>query len=498
MKVKKFISTSLLAVMLLGALASCQSGAGTPADTSGNDGTNDGTVTDQVTEESFDISAELDYNGYEFMVLVTGNYANNDFKVVENNADIVNEAKYKKNKFTEDYLGITINNIDKVSFGSTGGNGPGFTMFNESYSSSSYDYDMGVIGAYDCATLAYSNLVYDLNTMPNLDLDHSWWDQNARKDLTIKDRLFFTAGDISLTYKQVTHCILFNKEILRQNDDLSNPYDLVRNDNWTFDTFGQEIKKISGDENGNDVNDKSDKYGLLSWNDPHLAIITAAGEKILSLDDEGTLSLTLYTERTDEALRKYCEILFDSEHAFNYQYNAPSTEWNTTRDAMFNENRALYYMTTFVTIGRHRNMETDFGVLPYPKLDDSQDRYYHTDTPFSTAFVCTPLLHEDDERTGAVMETLAYYSKEYMTPAYYQKTLVGTYFRDDESADMLDLIFATRCYDLGTYYNIQTIGQRLTAMLNQREYTFASICASIDKGAKEQIRDINQKYAELN
>lgn len=357
---------------------------------------------------------------------------------------------------------------------------------------------MGVIGAYDCGTLAYSGYLTDLNTLPNMNLERSWWDQNANEDLAILNKLFFTEGDISLTYKKVTHCILFNKELIVQYPTLQNPYELVENDNWTFDTFAEEVKKISEDLNANQTADKEDRFGLMSWNDPHLAVITASGEKILTVKDDGTLSLTLYTDRSEEALRKYCEMLFDSEHAFNYQYNAPSSEWNTTRDAVFNENRALYYMTTFVTVARHRNMDTDFGILPYPKLDAEQEEYYHTDTPFSTSFVCVPFLIEDEDRTGAIMETLAYYSKQYLTPAYYEQTLVGTYIRDDESEEMLDLIFATRCYDLGSYYDVGAIGSKLTAMLNTRTFTFASLCAGISDTAKAQVEDINTKYSGIN
>ena len=147
---------------------------------------------------------------------------------------------------------------------------------------------MGVIGAYDCGTLAYSGYLTDLNTLPNMNLERSWWDQNANEDLAILNKLFFTAGDISLTYKKVTHCILFNKELIVQYPTLQNPYELVENDNWTFDTFAEEVKKISEDLNANQTADKEDRFGLMSWNDPHLAVITASGEKILTVKDDGT------------------------------------------------------------------------------------------------------------------------------------------------------------------------------------------------------------------
>ena len=492
MKAKKLICVLLLATMLLGALASCNNNTTSPSDTTSDIGDQ---ITGEIGGDNFAVPESLDYDGYEFLALLTGNYRNNDFEIEDASADVVEEAKYKKNMFTEDYLDIIINYEDVMYFGSTGGSGPGYQKFNESFSAGSYDYDIGMIGAYDCATLAYSNLLFDLNELPNLNLENSWWDQNARQDLSVQGRLFFTSGDIGLTYKMVTNCILFNKEMIRENPSLKNPYELVENDNWTYDTFGQEIKKVSVDENGNGTYDSEDTFGLLAWNDPVLSMITASGEKVISANNDGELEFTLYTERADQALRKYCEILFDSQHAFNYQYGTSSAQWDPTRYAMFDEGRALYYLTCFCTIEDHRNMKTDFGVLPFPKFDENQDRYYHTDTPFHTQYACAPILIEEEERTGAILETLAYYSKQYLTPAYYEKTLVGTYFRDDESAEMLDLIFSTYCYDLGVYYNVASINNRLVAMLDTRQYTFASICAGINKTAKEQIKEINENFA---
>ena len=41
-----------------------------------------------------------------------------------------------------------------------------------------------------------------------------------------------------------------------------------------------------------------------------------------------------------------------------------------------------------------------------------------------------------------------------LTPAYYDITLQGKAVRDEESADMLDIIFASRIFDLGNMYQL--------------------------------------------
>jgi hypothetical protein len=47
-------------------------------------------------------------------------------------------------------------------------------------------------------------------------------------------------------------------------------------------------------------------------------------------------------------------------------------------------------------------------------------------------------------------------------PAYYDRTLKGKHARDDESQEMLDIIFSTRNYDVGWIYYIVDYSDKLT------------------------------------
>jgi len=54
---------------------------------------------------------------------------------------------------------------------------------------------------------------------------------------------------------------------------------------------------------------------------------------------------------------------------------------------------------------------------------------------------------------GTVIEAMAAESMYTMTPAYYEISLTQKYMRDEDSVEMLDIILATTCYDLGYIYN---------------------------------------------
>lgn len=92
-------------------------------------------------------------------------------------------------------------------------------------------------------------------------------------------------------------------------------------------------------------------------------------------------------------------------------------------------------------------METDFGIIPYPKYDEEQKDYCARVSYYMPPMI--PITNTNLELVGAVLEEANYRAKKNITPAYYDITLKGKYSRDPESISMLDLIFASRVIDRG-------------------------------------------------
>jgi hypothetical protein len=59
----------------------------------------------------------------------------------------------------------------------------------------------------------------------------------------------------------------------------------------------------------------------------------------------------------------------------------------------------------------------------------------------------------DPERTGVFIDALTALSATTVTPAYYTISLEGKFTRDEDSIEMLDIIRASRTYDLALIYN---------------------------------------------
>lgn len=427
----------------------------------------------------------VDYGGHTFVVLTAGNVAFDDFSQIDASEVVLDNAMYERKNKVENDFNIEI--VSEVAKGRSVGAGPGYQKISTSVLSGDYSYDAALIAGYDVATLAADNMLYDLNSIPTLDLSKSYWDQNANRDLSVNGVMFFTTGDITVSDNNALFTLLFNKKLI-EDYSLTSPYDYVNDGNWTLETFAGLVKSVSEDLNSDGARDENDRYGLLVWDDAVMGIINGIGEKCATVGEDGKISLTLYNDRTVNALDKYFNIIYDTDTAICYQRKL------TTGSGIWNNNQGLFWLSTLGNVPQLRTMEADFGIVPYPKMDASQDRYYQTISPYNSQFYCVPYLVEDVERTGVILDALAYYGQKIVTPAYYEKTIVGQSTRDEESVEMLDIILSTVAYDIGYYYQFGTYNNQLIYMVRENDRSFVTRYDSYKVAAEQQISKTNTAF----
>ena len=81
----------------------------------------------------------------------------------------------------------------------------------------------------------------------------------------------------------------------------------------------------------------------------------------------------------------------------------------------------------------------DVGFVPYPKLDESQEEYYSR-TAVTAGMTYIPVTNENLDMTGAVLETMAYYSGDTIIDTYFDIILTIKSARDTESEAMIPII----------------------------------------------------------
>ncbi|MDD4773424.1 MAG: hypothetical protein PHZ09_07440 [Eubacteriales bacterium] len=459
-------------------------------------------ITENITaaEESAtlpapDLPDDIYYDGYEFTILITGNIENNwqknDFRADEQNGEVLNDARYLRNQAVQERFGVEIKTFEQ--FGPAKGAGSGYELIAKSVMSSDYAYDAGVICGYDICNLACIGHLYDLNSLPYLNLESAWWDQKANEDMTIKGRMFFTTGDISTADNDATYCILFNKKLLL-DFNLTDPYTSVIDGKWTFDHMTEMGKTAASDLNGDGKFDKNDRFGSIIWDDSIMGVVNGTLEKCATVNNLGEIELTLYNEKVIDTIKKYTDYIYDRQVCYNYQ----RVSYDITDPVlMFSGDQSLFFMQLLDLTSYFRNMETDFGILPIPKYDEAQESFGHGIGSWHSQFLCVPSVLESPERSGIILEALAAESLDKVTPAYYEKTLIGKYFRDDESIQMLDIILSTRVYDLGWYYQIGKYNDEILYLVYETDTDFASRYTKYEEIALNDVKRINETFAEI-
>jgi len=494
-KTEKLLILLLCAIFIGGLLISCQS-----PDESGNNQNNpvtenseqsDNQTAEAETEKLIPDLPDINYDGYEFNILVTsdeGDLVRNDFYAESLTGEVINDAKYMRNSYVEEKYGVKINNISagwKV--------GEGVTRITKSAAAGDFAYDAAMVSVYDACNLVLAGLTLDLNSMPYIDLSQPWWDQKANLDLNIRGGMYFTTGDISQVVNDATYAVLFNKNLVRDYE-LEDPYTLVKSGTWTYDKIAELGSSVHSDLNGDGIYNQFDLYGAIVEDDTMMSMVNSIGEKCADINSAGIIELTIYNERVVSAFEKYTDWVFDKTVVYAYQRDGLGDE-NFIR--MYENNQALFLLRGMHTITELRAMETDFGILPFPKLDNKQSEYHSAVGSWHSMFLCVPNVQADVERSGIILEALAAESRYTLRPAYYDISLKGKHARDEESVDMLDIILSSRIYDFGWYYQFGGYNNEIMNLIRNYNSEFTSMYEKNVSKAQTDIQKVNDKFSEL-
>ena len=433
------------------------------------------------TEESNDTSASVDFDALmpeftwsgseyeEFNVLVYSNEAQTTYyceDVVPNaypTTDAsLSEAVAKRNDEIFNKYGVTINAHPVKDV---------LTDLKEDITSDLRQYHTALIFMPAAASLAQEGYLWDLNEFSEyLHFDQPWWDQSATESLSIGGKLFFNTGDISIMPKIVSTAITFNKEMLKKNFPDTDLYQMVKDKEWTFDKMIEMSRTVTGDTDGTTGMTYDDTWGLsASWGDV-AGFFIGAGKNYVSKDSDDLPVVSMNDTASVTTLKKILETLqLKDEWVFHCEtVTDGSNIWVVSLD-VFGQNRALFRTSAFSAIKKLRAYDDaqEFGIIPYPMVTEEQDQYYtFCSAKYAYATVIpTSLQGTDAEFAAFMIEAMAYGGRKYITPAYYETTLKYRDLRDDESGEMLDLVFSNVVYDLGVIYEFGGISNMIKDMM---------------------------------
>lgn len=474
---KKTVCILLVVLMALSVvLASCD----------GADDTSDANVSAGPTAYVPHLGDTDKYQGKTLTILASGAvegshraFCQEAFDAQELTSEPVNDASYNRNLKLEQTYGFKIETIWQLGFNDY------IERVRNDKATGMDKYDAFVTGLQTLCALAAEGFFADLNSLEgsNLHLDQPWWDQAFNDDMSIANRLYFSTGDMLMMDDENTRCILYNKDIIEEKL-LENPAQLVYDDEWTLDKLYSMAKAAATEGDGDGVMTVTgeDTWGLVQAAFESYTLILGSDCPIVSKDEDDIPRLAMMDARNFDAFSKVIEICTDKTAvAYTEQYYS----WNDPNAHNvcdnFKKGQALFYTITIDAVNGNglRDAEIRYGILPIPKFDAEQETYCTTINPYWFQAVSIKSSCEDVDFVTFALEALAWTGKEYITPEYYERTLKNKrILDDDDSAEMLDIIFSNRIADVAICYNWDDCIQYYNRVLTTGATGLASLVES--------------------
>ncbi len=479
---------AIMPVLLLLALslAACGDSVGT-TDAVTTAPTETAAQTEAVTEPAEYVNPGVDYGGETFTVGAIDYYttgeANNwiacDYCEVfsfEENGEPLNDAIFRRNQLIAETLNTKIELYSFHSLGNMGTDMRKLVMAAEDI------IDVALINGSGLKTVIGGNMLVDLNTIPTVDFSHTWWDQNSRDELTIMDSMYAVTGDISLYISYAPIVYFFNKNLV-ETLALDDPYKLVRDGKWTLEKMIEMSTDASADLDGDGTMDPvNDRFGMMLEPPTMERSILSVGVNLTTKDKDGVPYLDVDVEGASKLTETMTPFMNNaSTTLLSSKISGYNNVFSDLFLPKFMEDKALFFSNQLLVALNLRNMSADFGIIPQPKMDENQEDYYCTIADWWGTFAVVPITNTSLEMTGHVMDAMGYYGQELITPAYIETTVLDKALRDDDSAEMVNLILSNRVYDLAEFYDWGTIFTTFSQLATNTKAQFASQYAKIEK-----------------
>ena len=416
------------------------------------------------------IYIRYDTEGYEWNV--------SDLSATEEIGEPINDAVYRRNANIMDRYNVNLD-IIKSNSNSCASTVRSSVMAGEDA------YDIVILSAYDMVTLSGEDMLIDLLTLDSIDTNAPYWNPTLSESLTLGGKLYFAMGDLSSIDNRAVRCLYFNKDLFDRYN-LEYPYESVLNGSWTYDKFFEQMEVGTVDLDGNGIYNDDDQWGLFVQPTIGTNLYYASGRSFIGKGSNGKLTTEFNDKRSIEVMQRISELVKANEDNMvqSYEFQKYLT--------LFAENKSLFYAEVLYFTEYYRQYDFNFGILPMPKYDETQENYQQFADGNCLNLCGIPITNTNSEDTALLLEALSAESVETLTPAFYDVCLIGKHVRDNESADMLDIIFSSYVVDYANLFQLSVANSLNEALLGLRDV--ASTVQSSLEMTQARLDEINETY----
>jgi len=496
---KKRILTLLLAAILL-SMAGCGN-AGTTETTAETTGSVDAAETEAVETidpaEADDLPTDCkDYEGTEFVVMYRDRTGESvtwqtwDVYTEELNGERINDAVFERNLAIMDRFGVKVAENQVTDRLNTA---------KKLIQSGDSSFDLFQDHTQNQSQLVIQGFVLNMSEIEYIDFSKAWWDSTAIEGISIGDKIYYGIGDSQLNGKKCTWVVLFNKS-LTANAGITGLYDTVKENDWTLDLFSQYGEAMAQDTNGDgEMTWGTDVFGIGLQNEVVLPLLLGSGEKLIDIKEDGSYVYNMSGAHVVDAMERIHTFMNSGSHILNCNLAGTYKDnWVEFRNLFMSDQIGFFMgpLSTVTLVGG--DMQSDFGILPFPKLDAAQEGYYSTFQYNNADAISIPKTCGDTKRVGMLTEAYEMYAHSTIMPAYYEYTLTLRNARDTDSGEMLDIIFASRNFDISFAFNSSTGMQTfLQDIVVASSFNYASKEAANKTKVEKAIAQILEAVAGL-
>ena len=343
-------------------------------------------------------------------------------------------AVYKRNLAVEDALNIrlAVSATDENAY---------FDLLNASILADEYFSDLLLIPQYQIGTFAAGDVLLNLRSAPLLDLNQPYFFADSLEAATGGNQIFAVAG--SASFEETTlSAVYFNRDLFEGNG-VEIPYDLVYEGKWTWDAFFTSCAQAQG------INEYAQKYALGSYSSyavqyaadhlPAMVFASCGGKMVRSFVNESPF---VGISEEDSPVLDIIDRLYSDRYAH------ADTETGVSR---FHTGRSLYLIDRLYLMSWMPNSTQNWGILPIPKMTEEQSSYI-TLADSGTLFFAMQKNTVDSSKASLVMSALNAASYGVLSEAYTHYAM-NHLLRDNDSANMLAIISASRTFDFALSFS---------------------------------------------
>ncbi len=493
---KRIIAISLFISLLLSSVSivSCAKSNNTDlSDTEQESTQNTSDTSEAEPETETDILLEMgeqDFGGETFTILtfVENDYMHNYVDKQELTGEVINDAVYYRNTKLEEKYNFQINMIENDGMAD---------LVKKAVSAGDKTYDIFYMRIDAAPSLMTGGYLTNLRNVENLSLDSEWWLQNSVKSLSIDNRLYYANSYANMAFSDLCWTLFFNKAYVADYG-LENPYELVSSGNWTFDKFEEMMTAVTRDVDGDGAIDSAqDVYGIMTHTGTVNGLFMASGMQLVEKDSNDIPYLTGFSSDNE----KLFEILTRIGRIYNSDNFGPlDIKVNNGWADIFYIGNSMFFGECLGYYPTLREQDIEIGLLPFPKYEASQSEYFNY--LISPSVVCIPLVVNDIERSGFILEAMSRESYAGgLYDAYFETTLGTKLINDAESKEILKIIIDSCSYDLGQIYGVSSILNNLgsnNGKLSSDKYeNIASAMAKLEKSQTKTLEKTIESVKEL-